>query len=152
VIPITPSEQESCRITLSQVFPGTEVVVMSRLFNRERHGQGLVVQGKEQTITTLMGHLRRLRNRGGPDYAWDEVRRTEATEISMHIEDVGILVIPRITLIESLFRADVVRFANLCLATQCRLRVVRPSGEVLTANLDLPVKRNGRILINFEAA
>lgn len=151
MLPISQDEQEHCHVVLEAAFPFLEVTVRSPLYPREKLGQGLTIVGREPTIATLMPHLRLLRNQGQGDYVWDTVRRDEAhpEQIEMHLENQGFPVIPRLVLIETFFRRDVIRFANLCLSRQAVMKVTRPSGEVLKINVDLPVpeRENGRILV-----
>ncbi len=146
-IPMSESEQKLCQVILLGTFPGANVLVRSTLAKREVYGDTLLVSGEPNTITRLMSALKHLRNRGEEgDYEWDVVRRIADMEIYLHLSSERF--VPRITLVETIFRVDAARFANLCLSAAATLKVARPGGTILEVpNLGVPVDPNGEVLL-----
>ena len=149
MLPISLGEQALCQVVLTGAFPGIDSpVIRSPVFVNNPDTEGLVVQGTESAISSLYRHLTAMRNRGGEEYVWERVSRVATDEIYCRIEANGVRTTPRIVLIETLFRVDAIRWANLCLSPLATLRVVRPSGWALETYVTIPVKENGTVLIS----
>ena len=150
--PVNPKEEAACRVIMTNVFPGTDLVLLSQVFNQDRFGECLTIQGSNEPLETLFLYLRNLLNRGGSSYFWSGVHRSpsDIPGILLHLEETGQRVIPRMELIGYIFRRDAVDHCDLFISPQVLLEVISPWGQIVNkVPIGLPTKRNGRILIGL---
>jgi hypothetical protein len=147
---VSREEEGDCRVVMTNVFPGTDLVVVSQVFNRDQFGESVIVQGSNESITVLHPHLRSLLSKGDDLYLWSGVHRnpTSPPEISLQLEETGERHIPRVELVGYMFRRDVVDYCDLLISPLAFIEVVSPWGSFIKKQvIGLPSGRDGTIPI-----